>query len=319
MSRFGKSCIFFDTEFELDYDSKLIFNAASIYRFKAPFMREGLMEEYGIGNLEQASTESFLQQITDNFEPMLKEATRAGLIFGGELQAVLNQEMIDHVVRDEVLEMLKPIIKPAVVNVMTWLHTKGWSAPGVAHDYIITKFVKGDIWGKHRKSIDGDSTYEALATKFQNLIDPDFPLSKLRLNSLSNLLDIFKPEIHKYLFEEVDEFRKQNPQFSDCGASVFAATVVGTLKSTVLDITRKFLEEEYNGTIDEQAAMEQIAEKANESVVTAIELEAHEIRGWDSGKFADSDEYDDIKARVDSGLYNIIMKEMEKHNKKQEE
>ena len=202
---------------------------------------------------------------------------------------------------------------------MTWLHAKGWSAPGVANDYVLTRLVKRDISRNQKKNIVGDTTYEALATNFQKLIDSDFPLPKQKLQSLSELQNTLNPEIHEFIMEEVDEFRKQNPQFSDCGASVFAATVVGTLKSTVQEMTRKFLEEEYDDTMDEQAVIEQITEKANESVVTALEVEAHEIRGFDSGKFADSEEFDDVKARVDSGLYTIIMKEMAKHNKKKED
>ena len=70
--------------------------------------------------------------------------------------------------------------------------------------------------------------------------------------------------------------------------------------------------------MDEQAVIDQITENASEHVVTTLEIEANEIRGFESGKFVDSEEFDDLKARVDSGLYTIIMKEMTRHNKKKQ-
>ena len=46
-------------------------------------MREGLVEEHNISNLEKESSENLLQQITDHFEPVMKQAS------GGALERAL--------------------------------------------------------------------------------------------------------------------------------------------------------------------------------------------------------------------------------------
>ena len=63
-------------------------------------MREGLVEEHNIisDNIEKESSENLLQQITDHFEPVMKEASggalERALEHAEKLQAAFKQLLI---------------------------------------------------------------------------------------------------------------------------------------------------------------------------------------------------------------------------------
>ena len=274
-------------------------------------MREGIMNE--VNMLEKEGLELAVQHIIDRFEPSLKTATVGGLVHAAKLQLAINQEMADHSITNEALQMIKAIVKPAVVNVMHSLHSKGFSAPGAVNEYVLTRLVHNNIDKLQDKNIFGSTTRDALVNNLEKRLDYPVSLPKKELESLRALLRTLYPKIHEFVMEEVGAFQKQNPQFTDCGSNILAATVIGSLKSRVKRQTTQFLESMHGTTIDDQYVIERITEAANPYVDEALETEANDLHHFESGKFSDSEAFDDIKARVQSGLYTIIMNEVEKH------
>lgn len=281
-----------------------------IFSKLTPFMREGIM--MGVKKIEQWTSEDSLQQISERFEPQLNKAIRDGLMYAEKLQVALQQEMVDHSVTAELIEMVDPLIKTGVLNVMNSLQSRGFAAPGVINEYRLKRYIVNNIRYNSGKNIQSHFVYNGLKSRFQKLIDSDIPLP---------LLDVFhqfqqnmlNTKIDMLIMQNIDEFRRKHPQFTKCGANILAATVVGTLKANVKSLTKQYLQnmESASDVTDEQAVIDYVLEMLNESLPKTIEKEAEEQRDFSSGMFLDSKAFDDVKVRIESSIHSIVIKELQ--------
>jgi hypothetical protein len=132
---------------------------------------------------------------------------------------------------------------------------------------------------------------------------------------------IINPKINELMMENIDDFRRQHPQFTRCGANILAATVVGSMKANIKSLTRQYLENMASSpdVTDDQAAIDYVFSMVNESLPKKIEEEAEEQRDFDSGMFLDSDAFDDVNVRIESSISSIVIKELQNLRQPQED
>ena len=281
-------------------------------------MREGLIME--LNKIKQGVPDESLQQVIANFGPHLREATNDGLVFAEKLQAALEQEMADHLVMTEVIQMVDPIIEIGVSNVMNRLQSRGFAAPGAVKDRYLIRYVSRDIRLHQRKNIHQSYVNNELKKRFQEIINSDIALPSLDALSQFQTL-IINPKINKIILDKIEAFRRKNPQFSQCGANVLAATVVGSLKAKVKVMARQYLDgmSTTSDAIDDQAVIDYVMDSLDKTLPKTIEKEAYEQRDFESGMFLDSEAFNDVKVRIESSIHSIIMKDLQNLHKPQED
>lgn len=279
-----------------------------------PFLREGvLMNVKKIESPEAA--ENAMQQVKDNFGPRLEMATYDGLVRAGKMQNVLLKEMKDHEVATSYMEMAKPDIKAAVDSTMNWLQGRGSAAKGVVRDDILLRYMM------YRASVPGRNTpvtYGAIAEiedKFRALTESEKPWPHLVVVDRYTRSVVY-PMIKNAVVENIEEYRQNNPQLSKCGSTVFAATVVGSVKAEVKSMVKQYLTTmEGSGSsdvTDTKAAFDYVLEATRESLQNAVEEEAMDQGTFDTDTFMNSEAFEDINLQVESSIQSIVIKELQK-------
>merc|ERR1711997_409564 len=110
----------------------------------------------------------------------------------------------------------------------------------------------------------------------------------------------------------LENFSQNNPQLSKCGASVLAATVVGSVKEQVKSLANKFVEDMSDSSPSSDDAADYVLKALKKPLDKAIEMESEDQGGFQSEMFMKSDAFEDIKLQVESSISSIVMKQMEK-------
>merc|ERR1719350_2769462 len=153
--------------------------------------------------------------------------------------------------------------------------------------------------------------YKTFAKKFQEMIESKKPFPELK--SIRNYdRNVVYPMIVNVVNAKIENFRQNNPQLSKCGASVLAATVVGSVKKEVKSLTKKFLEDMSDSSPSSDDAAEYVLKSLKKSLDKAIEMESEDQGGFQSEMFMKSDAFEDIKLQVESSISSIVMKQMKK-------
>lgn len=277
-----------------------------------PFIREGLLKD--ISQIETPDLEEdAINEIEDILGPQLEMATKNGLVVAGKLQNALNQELKDHSIAMNYIEEVKPLIKSGVEETMKKLQDRGISHKGRINDALLVRYI---LWRSHyeqsqnlRKSYGLDE----FAKKFQTLIGSEKSLPEISAlrTFRHNLID---PKMKELVLKNVEEFRRKNPQLSKCGESILAARVVGAIKSRVKSLTKEYLtsmkDSSSNDKMDEQAVVNYVMEILKELLPQLIEEEAEESGDFESGKFKESNTYEDVKLQVQSSIHSVVMREL---------
>jgi len=280
-----------------------------------PFIREALL--VNVKKIENpGAAEDALRQIKENFGSQLEMATHNGLVRAGKFQNVLTKEMEDHAIVTNFVEMAKPDITAAVESIMNWLKSRGISAKGVVKEDILLSYIMA------RARVPGKNIHITvhaigeLTKKFQALVKSEKSWPHLfvidRFTS-----GVVYPMIQEVVIESIEKFRQNNPQLSECGSTVFAATIVGSIKAEVKSLTQQYLTT-MTGSVStdvtdgDQSALNYVLEAIKESLQKAIEEEAMDQENFESDMFMKSKAFEDINLQVESSIHSIVMKELQK-------
>ena len=118
------------------------------------------------------------------------------------------------------------------------------------------------------------------------------------------------PMMQKFISNEIDEFRRQNPQLSKCQTSVVAAQAYGELKMEILTLTKEHVESMAESDMDEDVAADHVLEKLMQSILTKLEDAGEEMGDFERGKFKQSDVFNDAKAQLESRIRLIVLKQL---------
>jgi hypothetical protein len=277
-----------------------------------PFIREGLLKD--ISQIETPELEEgAIQEVEGILAPQLEMSTRDGIVVAGKLQNALNQELMDHSLSTNYIEEVTPLIKSGVEATMKKLQDKGLSHKGRLNDAFLVRYILRR--SNYAKSHDLRKSYklDAFSKRFQNLIGSEktLPDTSAIMRYRRNVID---PKMNEVALNNVEEFRRKNPQLSKCGESILAARVVGSIKSRVKSLTKEYLtsmkDSSSTDKMDEQAVVNYVMEILKELLPQLIEEEAEESGDFDSGKFKESNTYEDVKLQVESSIHSVVMREL---------
>ena len=253
------------------------------------------------------AAEDAVQQIVEKFGPELEMATKNGLMLAGKLQNVLIKEMEDHTISSNFVESMKAPITTVVDETMTRLKNKGISAKGVIIQWKLMRYIMYGVWNKGKDIVNEEEITKA----FETILELKTSLPKLLV--LTRFTHSLHPMIEKVTEQEVERFRQNNPQLSECGTSAFAATVVGSVKSKIKSLARQYMEGfSSNNDIDEQSAVDYVLQALKNSLLKAIEEQAMDQEDFDPENLMKSDALDDINLQIESSIHSIVMKEMQR-------
>jgi len=275
-----------------------------------PFLREGLLM-----NVKKFATpeskELASKQIVESFGSHLEKAAKNGLVTAGRLQDALIKEKEEHSLANEYVEMVTPYIATGVEAAMSRLKRKGVSAKGIIHQGRLVRYALRKTWITTKMDVGNNHAIETFTKKFQEMIESEKPFPELTAIKNYHRNAVY-PMIVKVVNEKIEDFRQNNPQLSKCGASVLAATVVGSVKEEVKSLTNKFVEDMSDSSPSSDDAAEYVLKSLKKSLDKAIEMESEDQGGFQSEMFMKSDAFEDIKLQVESSISSIVMKQMEK-------
>ena len=257
------------------------------------------------------SKELASKQIVESFGSHLEKAAKNGLVTAGRLQDALIKEKEELSLANEYVEMVTPYIATGVEAAMLRLKRKGVSAKGVIHQGRLVRYALRKTWITTKMDVANNHALETFSKKFQEMIESEKPFPEL--TSIKNYhRNVVYPMIVDVVNEKIEDFRQNNPQLSKCGASVLAATVVGSVKEQVKSLTNKFVEDMSDSSPSSDDAADYVLKSLKKSLDKAIEMESEDQGGFQSEMFMKSDAFEDIKLQVESSISSIVMKQMEK-------
>lgn len=273
-----------------------------------PFLREGIMKD--LKKIETPDLEEdMMQEIDDILGAVLEIATKDGLVVAGKLQNALNQESMDQSLTKNYIEEVTPLLTSTVQKAMTYLHNKGLSHKGRINEGLLLRYIKRKAPSEFSNSF----KVGEFSRRFQTLIGSVKPLPPTSaMNKFRR--DLVIPKVTEIILKSVEEFRRNNPQLSKCGESILAASVVGSIKGRVKSVANEYLTT-MNDKADEEAVVKHVKETLKKSIQEVIEEEAEESGDFESGKFKESDTYEEVKLQVESSIHSIVMKVMKKSEK----
>ena len=256
--------------------------------------------------------EDTANDIKNAFGPSIEMSTREGLVVAGKTQQILTKEMEDREEATKFVEMVKPYLSEGVKIGMNWLKRKRSSHKDATKtlslpDYLLTLVnwpTKKELFKLYNKNHFAKQLKELTASK------KTYPNDLQVIHKYMTY--VILPMMHEFMLSEIEEFRRQNPQLSDCKTSLVAAQVYGSLKMEILSMTKEFIEGMTESDIDEGAAGDYVLEKLMESIPRKLEEAGEEIGDFAPGRFAQSNDFNDAKDQLESQIRVLVMK----HSKK---
>ena len=254
--------------------------------------------------------EDIADDIKNAFGPSIEMSTKEGLIIAGKTQTILNEEMENHKMANEFMEIVKPYLSDGVEVEMNWLMSRGKSYKEARSKQFLISFLFSDVNWPTKKDLFQYYSKRSFAEKFAKLTSSQkkFPEDIQVINMY--MTHVIMPMMQEFISNEIDEFRRQNPQLSKCQTSVVAAQAYGELKMEILTLTKEHVESMAESDMDEDVAADQVLEKLMQSILTKLEDAGEEMGDFERGKFKQSDVFNDAKAQLESRIRLIVLKQL---------
>ena len=123
------------------------------------------------------------------------------------------------------------------------------------------------------------------------------------------MTQVILPRMQEFMFQEIDEFRRQNPQLSKCGTKIVAATVYGSVAMEVVSLTKEYVESMGESEVNEQAAFNFVLQKLKDSLPKKIEQAGEDYDDFAPEKFKQSEAFNDVEAQLKSKIKSLVMKQ----------
>ena len=254
--------------------------------------------------------EDIADDIKNAFGPSIEMSTKEGLIIAGKTQTILNEEMENHKMANEFMEIVKPYLSDGVEVEMNWLMSRGKSYKEARSKQFLISFLFSDVNWPTKKDLFQHYSKHSFAEKFAKLTSSQkkFPEDIQVINMY--MTHVIMPMMQEFISNEIDEFRRQNPQLSKCQTSVVAAQTYGELKMEILTLTKEHVESMAESDMDEDVAADHVLEKLMQSILTKLEDAGEEMGDFERGKFKQSDVFNDAKAQLESRIRLIVLKQL---------
>jgi len=276
-----------------------------------PFIREGLMME--ITPLDTpVLKEDIADDIKNVFASSIEMSTKEGLIIAGKIQTILNEENENPEMANEFMEIIKPYLSDGVEVEMNWLMSKGKSYKDARSKQFLFTFLFSDVNWPTKKDLFQHYSKQSFAEKFTKLTSSQKPFPEDIQAINMYMTQLIMPMMQEFISNEIDEFRRQNPQLSKCQTSVVAAQTYGELKMEILALTKEYIESMAESDMNENVAADYVLEKIMQSLLKKLEEAGEESGDFVPGKFMQSDVFNDAKAQLESQIRSTVMKQLTK-------
>lgn len=265
----------------------------------------------------KAHKEDIAEDIKIAFGPYIETSTKDGLIVAGKTQKILNEELEHNEFATKFLDNIKPYLSEGVEVGMNYLkskkgcrvcqgdkvaQSKEWLANYILKD--INWPTKQDLFQHYSKS------------SFAKVLEKETSSEKMYPDDIEviniYMTQVILPMMQEFMFQEIVEFRRQNPELSKCGTKIVAATVYGSVAMKVVSLTKEYVESMGESEVNEQAAFNFVLQKLNDSLPKKIEQAGEDYQDFAPEKFMQSEAFKDVEAQLKSKIQTLVMKQSSK-------
>merc|ERR1719367_150909 len=256
--------------------------------------------------------EDIAEDIKNAFGPSIEMSTKEGLIIAGKTQTILNEENENPEMANEFMEIIKPYLSDGVEVEMNWLMSKGKSYKDARSKQFLFTFLFSDVNWPTKKDLFQHYSKQSFSEKFTKLTSSQKPFPEDIQAINMYMTQLIMPMMQEFISNEIDEFRRQNPQLSKCQTRVVAAQTYGELKMEILSLTKEHVESMAESDMDEDVAADYVLEKIMQSLFKKLGEAGEESGDFVPGKFMQSDVFNDAKAQLESQIRSTVMKQLTK-------
>ena len=267
----------------------------------------------------QAHKEDIAEEIKIAFGPYIEMSTKDGLIVAGKTQKILNEELEHNEFATKFIDNIKPYLSEGVEVGMNHFKSKkrctqgcggsqGYHKDAYTKQWLANYILKDINWSTKK-----DLFQHYSKSSFAKVLEKETSSEKMYPEDIE-VIDIYMtqvilPKMKEFMFQEIDEFRRQNPQLSKCGTKIVAATVYGSVAMKVVSLTKEYVESMGESEVNKQAAFNFVLQKLNDSLLKKIEQAGEDYDDFAPEKFKQSQAFNDVEAELKSKIQSLVMKQ----------